>query len=93
MGLLFITKRWHRRRFLAARWLQARLVRFIAKLDGSMRTSSEQANEQHDKARLRLEICRRCPAYNPALQICGDCGCYMPIKTQVEEAKCPQGRW
>jgi hypothetical protein len=41
----------------------------------------------------RLAICRECPAYQPLLRRCSDCGCLMPAKVLLANAACPQGRW
>lgn len=65
-------------------------------LNAMTKLDAKAANDQHDKARLRLEICKRCPLYTKA-GFCdakqGGCGCFMPIKAQLSDAKCPQGRW
>lgn len=95
--ILAITKRWHLWRHRAASWLLYKVVTPLARrLDASMRRDGQKANDQHDKARLRMEVCKRCPLLTEA-QFCdrskGGCGCYMPAKVQVGVAKCPQGRW
>lgn len=41
----------------------------------------------------RLEICKACPAYRPKTQTCRKCGCFMKLKTTLEHAKCPIGKW
>ena len=92
--ILAVTKRWHLWRYRAAKWALARMVMPAWKyLDAVVKAAAGQANDQHDKARLRLEICKRCPAFDPKLHRCRDCGCFMPAKTQLDGAKCPQGRW
>lgn len=88
--MLFLTKRFHLWRHRLARWL---LLRLVPMLDRMARTSGAIANEQHDKARLRLEVCKRCPAFDAKLQRCRDCGCFMPAKVQLDKATCPQARW
>ena len=40
----------------------------------------------------RLNTCRQCEHLN-AMEFCGLCGCYMPNKTKLQEAKCPVGKW
>lgn len=92
--ILAVSKRWHLWRYRFAKWLLARAVMPAwTKLDAIVKAAGQAANDQHDKARLRLEVCKRCPAFDAKLQRCRDCGCFMPAKTQLPGAKCPQGRW
>ena len=90
--MLFLTKRFHLWRHRLARWL---LLRLVPMLDRMARTSGAIANEQHDKARLRLEVCKRCPVFENGwcARDKGGCGCYMPAKVQYDKATCPQARW
>ena len=44
-------------------------------------------------AQYRLEICKVCPAYRPLTNTCRKCGCFMKLKTQLKDAKCPIGKW
>ena len=41
----------------------------------------------------RYAICTACPMYNKVLLICNDCGCFLPAKTKLKEATCPQNKW
>lgn len=41
----------------------------------------------------RLEICQSCDWFRQRSQTCRKCGCFMKLKTQLEEAKCPLGKW
>jgi len=91
--MLAITKRWHVARFRFAKWALAKVVIPIwTKLDAVVKAAATAANDQHDKARMRLEVCKRCPAFT-SLNRCKECGCFMPAKVQLPNAKCPQGRW
>lgn len=94
--ILAVSKRLHYGRFLMARWLVRRVVGPLhRRLQQVVAESGKAANEQQDIARLRMEVCKRCPLY--AAPFCdreqGGCGCYMPAKVQKAEAKCPKGRW
>lgn len=40
----------------------------------------------------RLDICKKCPFYLATKQ-CLKCGCFMPAKTKLEYAACPEGKW
>lgn len=41
----------------------------------------------------RLAICNTCPFFNKRLAKCKKCGCFMKLKTTLQEAKCPVGNW
>lgn len=50
-------------------------------------------------AQARFKICQSCPSFNN--NWCGKrliptattCGCYMPVKVQMINVKCPQKKW
>lgn len=44
-------------------------------------------------AKSRLEICKTCDWYRPKTNQCKKCGCFMKLKTTLENAKCPIGKW
>jgi hypothetical protein len=44
-------------------------------------------------AEKRLNICYSCAAFKPLTQRCSKCGCFMKLKTQLEKAYCPLGKW
>lgn len=91
--ILAVSKRWHLWRHRFSKWALRKVVAPIsARLEGWSSNSAVQANEQHDKARLRMEVCKRCPMFTQAAT-CSACGCFMPAKTQLTAAKCPHGRW
>lgn len=41
----------------------------------------------------RFEICRECEFFRPRTETCKKCGCFMKLKTKLEHAKCPVGKW
>lgn len=55
-------------------------------INGSPKVSAELVKE-------RLDICHNCPAFRPLTQTCKKCGCFMKMKTQLEKAYCPLGKW
>jgi len=55
-------------------------------INGSPRVSEE-------LVRQRLDICHECPWFKPLTQRCKKCGCFMSMKTQLEKAYCPIGKW
>jgi hypothetical protein len=55
-------------------------------INGSPRASEEIAKE-------RLDICRSCMCLQPITEICLVCSCFMKLKTKLEDATCPLGKW
>ena len=41
----------------------------------------------------RMTLCKGCPFFAHSVSICNVCGCYMPAKTKVLEASCPEEKW
>jgi len=41
----------------------------------------------------RLNICKECPFLIQATTQCSKCGCFMHLKTKLEAAACPIGKW
>jgi hypothetical protein len=46
-----------------------------------------------DLKEKRLSICRECIEYVKLTTQCKKCGCIMEIKTRLEAAECPIGKW
>lgn len=44
-------------------------------------------------AESRFDICKSCPEFFNMTKQCKKCGCFMAIKTKLEEASCPIGKW
>jgi hypothetical protein len=44
-------------------------------------------------AKLRLKTCLSCPELIKTTKQCKKCGCFMTVKTKLEVAKCPIGKW
>jgi hypothetical protein len=61
-------------------------------LIATQRKAATTANALSNKASMRLSVCKQCPMYT-SRSTCKSCGCYMPVKVQVESASCPEGRW
>jgi len=55
-------------------------------IDGSARSPEE-------IAQYRLEICKSCEWFRQRTETCRKCGCFMKLKTKLEAAKCPIGKW
>jgi len=52
-----------------------------------------QPKSQEDLVNSRLKICRACEYFRPKTETCRKCGCFMKLKTTLENAKCPIGKW
>lgn len=46
-----------------------------------------------DLIESRLAICRECPYFRASTEQCRKCGCFMKLKTTLQRAKCPVGKW
>lgn len=44
-------------------------------------------------SKTRMDICKSCPEFVRLTNQCKKCGCFMEIKTTMEQAKCPIGKW
>jgi hypothetical protein len=44
-------------------------------------------------ATIRYEICQACPELIQLTKQCKKCGCLMHLKTKLEKATCPLGKW
>lgn len=48
---------------------------------------------QEEIVEYRLSICRTCEFFKPKTEQCRKCGCFMNLKTKLERANCPIGKW
>lgn len=46
-----------------------------------------------EESNSRFKICKGCPELIKLTSQCKKCGCFMNIKTKLEAAKCPIGKW
>jgi hypothetical protein len=46
-----------------------------------------------DTAYERYKICLECPQFIRTTKQCRECGCFMVLKTKLEDAKCPLEKW
>lgn len=47
--------------------------------------------KRSEMAKARLVICFQCPLRKGI--ICGDCGCFLKAKTELDDEVCPVGKW
>lgn len=48
---------------------------------------------QEELSTYRLEICSTCEHFRSSTKQCKKCGCFMKLKTHLENASCPLGKW
>jgi hypothetical protein len=46
-----------------------------------------------ETASKRMGICEECPRLIKGTKQCKECGCFMSLKTKLESAVCPIGKW
>jgi hypothetical protein len=56
-------------------------------LDPTVKKISEEVAEK------RFNICKGCPELIQLTKTCKKCGCFMQMKTKLEHAVCPIGKW
>jgi len=44
-------------------------------------------------SKQRFDICKSCPELIKLTTQCKKCGCFMNVKTKLEKATCPIGKW
>lgn len=52
-----------------------------------------QPRSGEELAQYRLSICQTCEFFKKSGNRCKKCGCFMKLKTHLENAKCPIGKW
>jgi hypothetical protein len=43
--------------------------------------------------RHRYPICKSCDSFQKDLKLCGECSCFMPLKTLMVRSSCPRDKW
>lgn len=75
---------------MKTRWQQYKEKNGVTPLD-MLNPTTKPAIE--DISNNRYDICLQCPELIKATKQCKKCGCFMNIKTKLEAAKCPIGKW
>ena len=52
-----------------------------------------EARSNQDEYERRFSICKSCEWFRPMTETCKKCGCFMKLKTKLERASCPIGKW
>lgn len=75
---------------MKSRWQEYKEKNGVTPLDllnpNTRPASKELANSRYD-------ICLSCPELRVTTKQCKQCGCFMAVKTKLESAKCPLGKW
>jgi hypothetical protein len=53
-------------------------------------SSPKSSDEEADR---RYSICQSCPSFLKLTKQCKECGCFMHLKTKLQNAECPLGKW
>jgi hypothetical protein len=73
-----------------SRWEQYKEKNGVTPLD-LLNPMTKHASDE--LASSRFEICNSCPEFIKLTTQCKKCGCLMSIKTKLELAVCPIGKW
>ena len=46
-----------------------------------------------EEAKNRMDICKQCEFFEPILERCKKCGCFLKAKTMFRSQACPIGKW
>lgn len=72
------------------RWQQYKEKNGVTPLD-LLNPKTKQIEEE--VSNKRYDICLECPELIQITKQCKQCGCFMNIKTKLESARCPLGKW
>lgn len=53
----------------------------------------KEPRSQEEEFKRRMSICRSCEFFKPRTEQCSKCGCFMKLKTKLENAHCPIDKW
>jgi hypothetical protein len=53
----------------------------------------KQPRSDQELIEYRLDICKQCPFFDAKTVRCKKCGCFMRLKSTLQKAKCPIGKW
>jgi predicted Zn-ribbon and HTH transcriptional regulator len=73
-----------------SRWQQYKEKNGVTILDALNPMTKNAPKDVYD---ARMEICLSCPELIKLTSQCKKCGCFMNLKTKIEAAKCPIGKW
>jgi hypothetical protein len=73
-----------------SRWEQYKEKNGVTPLDMLNPMTKHADLDMFDK---RMNICNSCPELIKITSQCKKCGCFMPAKAKLEQAKCPLGKW
>lgn len=75
---------------MKSRWQEYKEKNGVTPLDLLNPNTRPASKEVSDN---RYSICLECPELRQATKQCKQCGCFMAVKTKLESAKCPLGKW
>jgi hypothetical protein len=75
---------------MKSRWQQYKEKNGVTPLD-LFNPNVKMAHEEI--ANTRYDLCLKCPELISLTKQCKQCGCFMAMKTKLENATCPLGKW
>ena len=75
---------------MKSRWEQYKEKNGATILDALNPMTKDAPKEVYD---ARMSLCLSCPELIKITSQCKKCGCFMNLKTKIEAAKCPIGKW
>lgn len=65
----------------------------ISVQESSDETESYGLGNDQQRVVERLATCNNCPRLIKAVQVCKECGCFMPAKVWLMKQRCPLNKW
>lgn len=75
---------------MTSRWQEYKQKNGVTPLD-MLNPKTRHVDEK--KAQERFSLCLACPELFQPTKQCKKCGCFMAVKTKLEAALCPLGKW
>mgnify|MGYP007086126498 FL=1 len=73
-----------------SRWSEYKEKNGVTPLD-LLNPATRQTTDEVSSA--RFDTCKACEFLTAHTNRCQKCGCFMTVKTKLEAAKCPLGKW
>ena len=73
-----------------SRWSEYKAKNGVTPLD-LLNPATRQTTDEVSSA--RFDTCKSCEFLTAHTNTCQKCGCFMTVKTKLEAAKCPLGKW
>jgi hypothetical protein len=61
--------------------------------DSLKRVVQDPTRVSEEQQESRMSICRSCEHFDANRTVCKQCGCFLQLKTQFANMRCPIGKW